>query len=80
MALGSNGYRAALAKHPLTPVRISSLRGTVGSQSFTFFRQTLGSHVLPGYEWNASSQKGRVTRSHGMSQITQSDEWNWLLP
>ena len=37
MALGSNGYRAALAKHPLTPVRISSLRGTVGSQSFTFF-------------------------------------------
>ena len=37
MALGSNGYQAALAKHPLTPVRISSLRGTVGSQSFSFF-------------------------------------------
>jgi hypothetical protein len=32
------------------------------------------------YGWNASSQKGRVTRSHGMRQITQSDEWSWLLP
>ena len=37
MALGSNGYRAALAKHLLTPVRISSLRGTVGSPNFIFF-------------------------------------------
>jgi len=43
MALGSNGYRAAVAKHPLTPVRISSLRGTVGSSRLPFFRQTLGS-------------------------------------
>src|ERR1700747_3438844 len=25
--------------------------------AYLFFRQTLGSHVLPGYEWNASSQK-----------------------
>jgi hypothetical protein len=79
MALGSNGYRAAPAKHPLTPVRISSLRGTVGSQSFTFSTNFRQSRVA-GYEWNASSQKGRVTRSHGMRQITQSDEWNWLLP
>jgi hypothetical protein len=71
MALGSNEYRAALAKHPLTPVGFHHCPGRSDRSRLPFFRQTLGSHVLPGYEWNASSQKGRVTRSHGMRQITQ---------
>ncbi len=58
MALGSNGYRAVLAKHPLAPVRISSWPGTVGSQSFTFFSTNSRSHVLPGYEWTRRAKEG----------------------
>jgi hypothetical protein len=37
MAGGSNGYRAALVRHQLTPGLISSLPGMAGSPPFIFF-------------------------------------------
>jgi hypothetical protein len=37
MAGGSNGYRAALVRHQLTPGLISSLPGTAGSPPFISF-------------------------------------------
>jgi hypothetical protein len=37
MADGSNGYRAALVRHQLTPGLISSLPGTAGSPPFISF-------------------------------------------
>jgi len=37
MAGGSNGYRAALARHRLTPVLISSLPGRAGLTLFISF-------------------------------------------
>jgi hypothetical protein len=37
MAVASNGYRAALVRHPLTPGLISSLSGTAGLPPFISF-------------------------------------------
>jgi hypothetical protein len=37
MAAGSNGYRAALVRHQLTPGLISSLPGTAGLPPFISF-------------------------------------------
>jgi hypothetical protein len=54
MAGGSNEYRAALVRHPLTPGLISSLLGTVGLPPFISFstsypepRQPSGEIGLP---------------------------------
>src|SRR5713226_3835629 len=45
MAGGSNGYRAALVRHQLTPGLISSLPGTAGSPRSISF--STGYHELP---------------------------------
>src|SRR5215469_442316 len=49
MAGASHGYRAALARHPLTPGLISSLPGTAGLPPFIFFLTSYPELGLPCY-------------------------------
>ena len=67
MAVGSNGYRAALAKHPLTPVRISSLRGDEKCEQSTISPTAEGVTVFSAKQLFAVVCRQPIPDTHSQS-------------